>query len=183
MSLNPSSSVMPLPVGRYQDNHVVLVVEDHHDSTSELNEVLSQNGFSVIGADNGQDAARQAQQVCPDLLVIDFDVPLQFVVLAARQILKRAQLGPLPVVIVTRDDAIDASSIMELGAQRNEYVTRFSEYDQLQDLLDYLLPVLPQPTATGNSDGLQPTADRWDRSHPPDSNEHIVERNLPTRYE
>lgn len=174
---------MPIPVGRYQDNHVVLVVEDHQDPTSELNEVLAQNGYSVIGTDNGQDAARHARQVSPDLLVIDFDVPLLFVVLAARQILKRAQLGQLPVVIVTHDDAIDASSIMEVGAQRNEYVTRFSDYDQLQDLLDYLLPVLPQPTATGNSNGLQPTAPRWDRGHPPDSTERIVERSLPTRYE
>lgn len=160
MSLSPNSSVIPLAVARFQDDHVVLVVEDHQDPTSELNEVLAQNGYSVIGSDNGQDAARQAQQVCPDLLVIDFDVPLHFVVLAARQILKRAQLGQLPVVIVTHDDAIDASSIMEVGAQRNEYVTRFSDYDQLQDLLDYLLPVLPQPTASGSSDRLQPTADR-----------------------
>jgi len=69
-------------------------------------------------------------------------VPLLFELVAARQILKQAQLQ-LPVVIVTHEDVIDPSSIMEVGARRNEYVTRLCDYDQLQDLLDYLLPVLP----------------------------------------
>jgi DNA-binding response OmpR family regulator len=147
MSLSPNSAVTPLDMGRYQDNHVVLVVEDHQDPRSELNEVLAQNGYRVIGTDNGQDAARQARQVRPDLLLIDLDVPLLFELVAARQILKQAQLWQLPVVIVTHEDVIDSGSIMEVGARRNEYVTRFSEDDQLQDLLDYLLPVLPPATA------------------------------------
>lgn len=147
MSLNPNSSVMPLNLECYQDNHVVLLVEDHKDPESELNEVLAQNGYSVIGTDNGQDAARHARQVRPDLLLIDLDVPLLFELVAARQILKQAQLWQLPVVIVTHEDEIDSGSILEVGARRNEYVTRFSEYDHLQDLLDYLLPVLPPATA------------------------------------
>lgn len=152
MSLNQNLTAMPRHFELYPNNHVVLVVEDHQDPESELNEVLAQNGYNVIGTDNGQDAARHARQVCPDLLVVDFDVPLQFVLLGARQILKEAKLGQLPVVIVTHDDGIDATSIMEVGARRNEYVTRFSEYDQLQELLDYLLPVLPPTTSNERSD-------------------------------
>ena len=101
----------------------------------------------MIGTDNGQDAARHARRIRPDLLLIDLDVPLLFEVVAARQILKQAQLWQLPVVIVTHEDVIDPWSIMEVGARRNEYVTRLSDYDQLQDLLDYLLPVLPPASA------------------------------------
>ena len=142
MSINPNLSEMPGHLSRYRADHVVLVVKDHLDARSELNEVLAQNGYGVIGTDNGQDAARRARQVRPDLLLIDLDVPLLFELVAARQILKQAQLQ-LPVVIVTHEDVIDPSSIMEVGARRNEYVTRLCDYDQLQDLLDYLLPVLP----------------------------------------
>lgn len=126
----------------------MLVVEDHLDTRSEVNEVLAQNGYGVIGTDNGQDAVRRARQVCPDLLVVDLDVPLLFELVAARQILKQAQLWHLPVVILTHEDEIDPSPIMEVGARRNEYVTRLSHYDQLQDLLDYLLPVMPAPGRT-----------------------------------
>jgi len=143
------SVVVPPRLGRHQANHVVLVVEDHHDPVSALREVLALNGYGVIGTDNGQDAARHARRVQPDLLLIDLDVPLLFEVVAARQILKQAQLWQLPVVIVTHEDVIDPWSIMEIGARRNEYVTRLSDYDQLQDLLDYLLPVLP-PASMGN---------------------------------
>ena len=143
MSTYPNPAVVPQHLGHYQPSHIVLVVEDHHDPLSALREVLVQNGYGVIGTDNGQDAARHARRIQPDLLLVDLDVPLLFEVVAARQILKQAQLWQLPVVIVTHEDVIDPWSIMEVGARRNEYVTRLSDYDQLQDLLDYLLPVLP----------------------------------------
>ena len=146
MSLNPSSVVVPHHPGLYQPDPVVLVVEDHHDARSELNEVLLQNGYNVIGTDNGQDAARHARRSRPDLLLIDLDVPLLYELVAARQILKQAQLWRMPVVIVTHEEEIDSQSLMEVGPRRNEYVTRVSDYEELQDLLDYLLPVLqPAP--------------------------------------
>ncbi|MCM3870477.1 MAG: response regulator [Pyrinomonadaceae bacterium] len=152
MSTNPNPAGLPKHPGRYQSSHIVLVVEDHQDPQSELKEVLVLNGFGVIGTDNGQDAARHARRIRPDLLLIDLDVPLLFELVAARQILKQAQLWHLPVVIVTHEAVIDPWSIMEVGARRNEYVTRLSDYDQLQDLLDYLLPVLP-PASTIEIDG------------------------------
>ena len=139
--------MLPKPQGRYQASHLVLVVEDHQDPYSELKEVLVLNGYGVVGTDNGQDAARHARRIHPDLLLIDLDVPLLFELVAARQILKQAQLWQLPVVIVTHEDVIDPWSIMEVGARRNEYVTRLPDYEQLQDLLDYLLPVFRPASA------------------------------------
>jgi hypothetical protein len=74
------------------------------------------------------------------------DVPLLYGLVAARQIVKHAQVGQIPVVIITHEDVVDPAPLMEVGATRNEYVTRLSDYESLQHLLDYLLPVLP-PTA------------------------------------
>jgi len=67
---------------------------------------------------------------------------------AARQIVKDSELDPLPVVIVTREEVVDPMPFNELGANRNEYVTRLSDYAELQPLLDYLLPMLPQTDGT-----------------------------------
>lgn len=128
------------------NNHVVLIVEDHRDARPELKQALELSGYSIIGTDNGQDAARRARQIQPDLLLVDMDVPLIYGLVAARQIIKQAQVGPMPVVIVTHEDVVDPTPLMELGASRNEYVTRISDYEELQHLLDYLLPALP-PTA------------------------------------
>ena len=169
MSHHPDAAVAVQTLDSHQANPIVLVVEDHADACSELDEVLAQNGYGVIGTDNGQDAARHARQTRPDLLLIDLDVPLLFELVAARQILKQAQLWQLPVVIVTHEEAIDPWSIMEVGARRNEYVTRLADYDQLQDLLDYLLPVGPRTPArrlTASNSVSGPTIERLERISP-----------------
>jgi PleD family two-component response regulator len=144
-------------------NHVVLMVLDHVEARPELRQVLQLNGYRVIDADNGQDAARQARQTHPDLLVVDMDVPLLYGLVAARQIIRHARVEPIPVVIVIHEDIVDPAPMMEVGVTRNEYVTRLSDYRELQDLLDYLLPVLPQTadtprTSSPNLRGMRPHA-------------------------
>jgi DNA-binding response OmpR family regulator len=131
------------------DDPVILLVEDNRASRPELKQVLKQKGYRVIDTDNGQDAVLEARQRHPDLLVVNMDVPLLYELVAARQIIKHAQIEATPVVIVTHEDAVDPAPMMELGASRNEYVTRLSGYEELQYLLDYLLPVLPQANDAG----------------------------------
>ena len=153
MSPNPHCADMKDtagPMASNSANHVVLMVEDHQDARPELKQMLQQKGYRVIDTDNGQDAARQAQQTHPHLLVVDMDVPLLYGLMAARQIIKRADLGPLPAVIVTHEDVVDSQPMMELGASRNEYVTRLSDYQELHSLLDFLLPVLPNDDGPGS---------------------------------
>ena len=134
------------PVFSYIADRVVLTVLDHLDARPELRQVLQQNGYRVIDTDNGQDAAKSARQTHPDLLVVDLDVPHELV--AARQIIRHAMVGPMPVVIVTHEDRVDPAPMMEVGASRDEYVTRLSDYQELKPLLDYLLPVLPSYAAS-----------------------------------
>jgi DNA-binding response OmpR family regulator len=141
MSVQLQRAGAPNYAAGHVDNHVVLMVEDQQDSRSELKQVLELSGYRVIDTDNGQEAARRARQIQPDLLLVDLDVPLLYGLVAARQIIKHAQLEMLPVVIVTREDAVDQAPMMEVGSGRNEYVTRLSDYHQLEQLLDYLLPV------------------------------------------
>ncbi len=126
------------------DNPVVLMVEDHAHTRSELTQILELNGYRVIETDNGLDAVKRALYVHPDLLLVDLNVPLLYEMMAARQIVKNARLGSVPVVIATHEDALDPAAIMELGVRSNEYLTRLSDYQQLECLLDYLLAVAPQ---------------------------------------
>jgi DNA-binding response OmpR family regulator len=143
MSLNlyqpPNPFVVQSPT--VDKNHVVLVVTDHQETGAELRQVLNLSGYRVIDTDNGQDAVKRAQYVHPDLLLVDLDVPLLYEIVAARQILKNAQLGVMPVVIVTHDESLDPAPMFEVGAHRNEYITRLCDYQHLEQLLDYLLPL------------------------------------------
>jgi CheY-like chemotaxis protein len=123
---------------------LVLMVEDRPETRSELTEMLERKGYRVVETDNGQDAVRRALHVCPDLLLVDLNVPLLYQIVAARQIIKHAGLGNLPVVISAHEDVVDTATFLELGVRRNEYVTRLSNAQQLKCLLDYLLTKNPQ---------------------------------------
>jgi CheY-like chemotaxis protein len=125
------------------DSPVVLLVKDQ-DDTLEMKQVLELSGYRVIDADNGQDAAKRARYLRPDLVVVDLEVPLLYELVAARQIMKQAFLGTVPFVIVTHEQELDIQSMMEVCVRRNEYVTRLSDYEQLEHLLDYLLPMGPR---------------------------------------
>lgn len=126
------------------DNPLVLLIEDQEEVRRELRQVLVLNGYRLIDTDNGQDAVKRARYAHPDLVMVDLDVPLLYGLVAARQIVKQAQLGALPVVIVTHEDTVDPYPMMEVGVRRNEYVTRLGDYEQLEHLLDFLLPLGPE---------------------------------------
>jgi DNA-binding response OmpR family regulator len=119
-------------------------VKDQEDTLFEMKQVLELNGYRVIDTDNGQDAAKRARYAHPDLVLVDLDVPLLYELVAARQIMKHALLETVPVVIVTHEEELDPDSMMEFCVRRNEYMTRLSDYEQLEHLLDYLLPVGPK---------------------------------------
>lgn len=126
------------------DKPLVLLVKEQEDTLIEMKQVLELNGYRVIDTDNGQDAAKRAQYTHPDLILVDLDVPLSYQLVAARQIMKRALLRAVPIVIVTHEEELDPAAMMEVCVRRNEYVTRLSDYEQLEHLLDYLLPVGPK---------------------------------------
>lgn len=153
MSLNDHSAITsgrpPSSASTHESKPVVLMVRDHLDPQSQLKQVLKRTGYSVIDTDNGMDATEQARENRPDLLLVDMDVPLLYELMVARKILKSAVVDALPVVIVTHEPLVDPMPFFELGADRNEYVTRLSDYAELQPLLDYLLPVLPQTDDAG----------------------------------
>jgi twitching motility two-component system response regulator PilH len=117
------------------------MVDDQDETRVEMKNVLELNGYNVIDTDNGQDAAKRARYVYPDLLLVDLDVPLLYEIVAARQIVKNADLGTVPVVIVSHEHESDRAALLEVGVRRNEYVTRHSDYQQLENLLEYLLPM------------------------------------------
>jgi CheY-like chemotaxis protein len=119
-------------------------VKDQEETLLEMKQVLELNGYRVIDTDHGQDAAKRARHAHPDLVLVDLDVPLLYELVAARQIMKQALLGDVPVVIVTHEEELASHSMLEVCVRRNEYVTRLFDYEQLEHLLDYLLPVRPK---------------------------------------
>jgi CheY-like chemotaxis protein len=54
----------------------ILIVDDEFGILEVLESILSDAGFKVISAINGQDALTRLQETLPDLVIVDFMMPL-----------------------------------------------------------------------------------------------------------
>jgi len=100
--------------------HTLLVVDDEAPVRTMLREYLTEQGFRVMEAANGQDALFAAQQTRPDLILLDIMMPqmdgYDFI-----RIYRRAH--PTPIILLTaRIEETDKVVGLELGA--DDYVTK-----------------------------------------------------------
>jgi len=79
----------------------ILVAEDDSPSRELLVDILSDWGYEVVQAANGQEALQQVEATLPDLVLLDIQMPL----LDGFAVLKRLRGNPrfaaLPVVAIT----------------------------------------------------------------------------------
>jgi CheY-like chemotaxis protein len=54
----------------------ILIVDDEFGILEVLESILSDAGFTVISAINGQEALARLQKTVPDLVILDFMMPL-----------------------------------------------------------------------------------------------------------
>lgn len=96
----------------------ILIADDHHVVRSGLRSVLeAQPGFEVVGeAANGQEAVEAALKVKPDVVVLDYAMPVRNGVEATREI--RSRLPRTEVLIFTMHDSQDViEDILAAGAR------------------------------------------------------------------
>ena len=126
--------------------HRVLIAEDEALIRLDLAEMLREEGYEVVGeAGDGQEAVELAEQLTPDLVILDVKMPRRDGIDAAREI---AEKRIAPIVILTAfsqrdlvERARDAGamaylvkpfSITDLIPAIELAVTRFSEISALE---------------------------------------------------
>jgi DNA-binding NarL/FixJ family response regulator len=96
----------------------ILIADDHHVVRSGLRAVLeAQAGFEVVGeAGNGQEAIELAVRTRPDVVVLDYAMPVCNGIEATREI--RSRLPRCEVLIFTMHDSQDViEDILSAGAR------------------------------------------------------------------
>jgi DNA-binding NarL/FixJ family response regulator len=107
----------------------VLVADDHAAFRGSLRELLEDAGFAVIAeAPDGVNAVRLAEELEPDIVLIDLHMPRMGGVEATRALLK---LSPAPTVLVLTastgsDDVIDA-----IAAGASGYLLKDARPDEI----------------------------------------------------
>lgn len=108
----------------------VLVVEDEAALATMLRYNLERQGYNVDEAGDGQEAMTRISEQQPDLVLLDWMLPVMSGIEVCRQIRRRPETRDLPVIMVTaRTDDQDAVRGLNTGA--DDYITKPFNLDSL----------------------------------------------------
>ena len=79
----------------------ILVVEDTQNNRRILNDLLTNAGFEVVEAVDGEKGVAMAAEIKPDLILMDIQLPLVDGYEATRRIKANPELKSIPVIAVT----------------------------------------------------------------------------------
>ncbi len=116
----------------------ILVVDDFDDTRLLLRTWLERKGFRVIEAENGNQAVAEAEYSCPDLIIMDVEMPEMDGFAATRKIRELKALEGVPVLAVSAYGA-EQFRLEALAAGCNEFVSTPFEPDELEKLIRSLV--------------------------------------------
>lgn len=116
----------------------ILVVEDQEDNRRILRDLLASAGFTTVEAVNGQEGVEMAERECPDLILMDIQLPGLDGYEATRRIKARPELCHIPIIAVT-SYALSGDEVKAYQAGCDGYVTKpFSPRQLLAKVREYL---------------------------------------------
>src|SRR5690349_14802388 len=123
---------------------LVLVVEDEAPLLTMLRYNLEKQGFRVEEATDGQEALTRIAEQQPDLVLLDWMLPVMSGIEVCRQIRRKAQTRDLPVIMVTARTE-DQDAVRGLNAGADDYITKPFNIDTLLALLWHFGSMLRNP--------------------------------------
>ena len=101
----------------------VLLVEDEPAQREVLAYNLEAEGFEVRRAEDGEEAMLLVSEAAPDLVILDWMMPLMSGIEVCRQIRRRPESKNLPIIMLTaRGEQTDRVRGLDTGA--DDYVTK-----------------------------------------------------------
>ncbi len=102
---------------------LILVVEDENALVTLLRYNLEREGFQVIEAGNGEEALLLAREQKPDLILLDWMLPLLSGIEVCRQLRRLPETRSVPIIMLTaRGEEGDKLRGLDSGA--DDYVTK-----------------------------------------------------------
>jgi two-component system cell cycle response regulator DivK len=116
----------------------ILVVEDQEDNRQILRDLLSNAGYEMTEAVNGEEALAEVARQRPDLILMDIQLPIMDGYEATRRIRINPDLKSVPIIAVT-SYALAGDESKALAAGCDAYVTKpFSPRQLLAKIREYL---------------------------------------------
>jgi two-component system phosphate regulon response regulator PhoB len=104
-------------------NPLVMIVEDEAPLVTMLRYNLEKEGFGVCEAANGEEALVQIAERKPDVVLLDWMLPLVSGIEVCRQIRRAPQSRSLPIIMLTARGE-EADKVRGLNSGADDYVTK-----------------------------------------------------------
>ena len=148
----------------HNSKSIILVVDDEIISRYTVEALLTSEGYTLIFAENGEEALKKAVALVPDLMLLDVMMPGMNGFEVCQQLRANPRLAELPVVMVTAlDDRESRLRGLEVGADdfmskpfdraelraRIRTITRLNRYRRLVETEEQLVYLANYDTLTG----------------------------------
>ena len=128
----------------------ILVIEDERSLADVLHYNLTNEGFEVLTANDGQDGLRRAQTALPDLIILDLMLPVIDGLQICRQLRASPQTQHIRILMLTaKSEEVDEIVGFNMGA--DDYVAKPFK---LKPLIHRVKALLRRPSSAADSDDL-----------------------------
>jgi len=117
---------------------LILIVEDNEMNSDMLSRRLRRKGYEVAVAQDGEAGVRKAQQIRPQLILMDLSLPIIDGWTATRQLRTDPRTSQIPVIALTAH-AISGDREKALEAGCDDYDTKPVEWHRLLGKIEALL--------------------------------------------
>ena len=115
----------------------VLIVEDYRDVRMIMKILLSIRGYEVIEAEDGFDAVEKAKLHRPDLILMDYAMPIMDGLTATQIIRKCEECKNIPIVLLSAYGKEKGKKAIQSGC--NEVINKPLKFERLEPLLNQYL--------------------------------------------
>jgi DNA-binding response OmpR family regulator len=131
----------------------ILIVEDDVDLAEMLNAYFRVQGYEILTATWGEDAVRVAQEMVPDVVLLDIRLPDIDGYEVCRQIRQHRRTKEIPIIFLTeKRERSDKLAGLELGAV--DYITKPFDIQELRLRVRNTLRRSTRPPLTNSITGL-----------------------------
>jgi len=117
----------------------ILLVEDEELIYSLLEKKLTQAGYEVTVATNGEEGLKKIKEVSPDLILLDIIMPQKDGFSVMEEIRKDKELQRIPIIVISNSgQPVELNRAKELGAKDWIIKTDFDPQEIIEKVKKYL---------------------------------------------
>jgi CheY-like chemotaxis protein len=121
----------------------VLVADDNDDTRAMFRTLLTNKGYRVIEAADGEEAVELTTRENPGLVLLDLGLPRMNGLTVIRRLRDEIKLSDVPVVVITGYDRHFNTAV---AAGCDDYLLKPVDFARLDAILEYYVPTRPEPS-------------------------------------